>query len=101
MTQLAEDALHRVLEWMELQQPWYDRLYGQLGMALGLRPVLAWVAEQRRQYIVNMRKALYYLERRIVMSLPLAHRVSLLPGCLLYTSPSPRDGLLSRMPSSA
>ena len=22
-------------------------------------------------------------------------------GCLLYTSPSPRDGLLSRMPSSA
>ena len=27
-------------------------------------------------------------------------RVSL-PPCLLYTSPSPRDGLLSRMPSSA
>ena len=24
-----------------------------------------------------------------------------LTGCLLYTSPSPRDGLLSRMPSSA
>ena len=23
------------------------------------------------------------------------------PDCLLYTSPSPRDGLLSRMPSSA
>ena len=23
------------------------------------------------------------------------------PRCLLYTSPSPRDGLLSRMPSSA
>ena len=27
--------------------------------------------------------------------------VSLLKTCLLYTSPSPRDGLLSRMPSSA
>ena len=26
---------------------------------------------------------------------------SLLSACLLYTSPSPRDGLLSRMPSSA
>ena len=26
---------------------------------------------------------------------------ALLAGCLLYTSPSPRDGLLSRMPSSA
>ena len=25
----------------------------------------------------------------------------LYPTCLLYTSPSPRDGLLSRMPSSA
>ena len=27
--------------------------------------------------------------------------VGLLGPCLLYTSPSPRDGLLSRMPSSA
>ena len=27
--------------------------------------------------------------------------VDYLLGCLLYTSPSPRDGLLSRMPSSA
>ena len=31
------------------------------------------------------------------------HRIAYLRllGCLLYTSPSPRDGLLSRMPSSA
>ena len=28
-------------------------------------------------------------------------RVGLIENCLLYTSPSPRDGLLSRMPSSA
>ena len=28
-------------------------------------------------------------------------KASMLKGCLLYTSPSPRDGLLSRMPSSA
>ena len=27
--------------------------------------------------------------------------VLMLYSCLLYTSPSPRDGLLSRMPSSA
>ena len=27
--------------------------------------------------------------------------IQVLEGCLLYTSPSPRDGLLSRMPSSA
>ena len=28
-------------------------------------------------------------------------RIDQTGGCLLYTSPSPRDGLLSRMPSSA
>ena len=28
-------------------------------------------------------------------------RETIIDGCLLYTSPSPRDGLLSRMPSSA
>ena len=28
-------------------------------------------------------------------------RTKLSKACLLYTSPSPRDGLLSRMPSSA
>ena len=34
----------------------------------------------------------------------LSYLFSIVPsfiGCLLYTSPSPRDGLLSRMPSSA
>src|SRR5664279_1607326 len=40
------------------------------------------------------------LEHRLVMAMylgrPLVRR-----DCLLYTSPSPRDGLLSRMPSSA
>ena len=37
-------------------------------------------------------------------ALVLAHNKTLaaqLCNCLLYTSPSPRDGLLSRMPSSA
>ena len=29
------------------------------------------------------------------------NRPDVLSSCLLYTSPSPRDGLLSRMPSSA
>ena len=28
-------------------------------------------------------------------------KVTLVDGCLLYTSPSPRDATLSRMPSSA
>ena len=30
-----------------------------------------------------------------------SRRLELYKDCLLYTSPSPRDGLLSRMPSSA
>ena len=33
--------------------------------------------------------------------LKLAHTWGIHENCLLYTSPSPRDGLLSRMPSSA
>ena len=33
--------------------------------------------------------------------LPLPLKIQLSCFCLLYTSPSPRDGLLSRMPSSA
>ena len=37
--------------------------------------------------------------KRVQITLP---RISFeINGCLLYTSPSPRDGLLSRMPSSA
>ena len=36
------------------------------------------------------------------ISIPAGHDSKGYPlGCLLYTSPSPRDGLLSRMPSSA
>ena len=31
----------------------------------------------------------------------LTEEISVYQPCLLYTSPSPRDGLLSRMPSSA
>ena len=34
-------------------------------------------------------------------SQPLEPGAHPIPACLLYTSPSPRDGLLSRMPSSA
>ena len=36
-------------------------------------------------------------------SFPLLRKIYTIanPTCLLYTSPSPRDGLLSRMPSSA
>ena len=44
---------------------------------------------------------LYYLEVRQVFLDPKLSLKKLSEICLLYTSPSPRDGLLSRMPSSA
>ena len=40
----------------------------------------------------------FKLEKAFGITIP---RDELFPDCLLYTSPSPRDGLLSRMPSSA
>ena len=42
----------------------------------------------------SLKKNLYYHEVRV-------SDYPLFDYCLLYTSPSPRDGLLSRMPSSA
>ena len=39
--------------------------------------------------------------RDYVLEYPLHADFALIKACLLYTSPSPRDGLLSRMPSSA
>ena len=45
--------------------------------------------------------ALYHLAKKGWSDVVLVERKELTSGCLLYTSPSPRDGLLSRMPSSA
>ena len=41
------------------------------------------------------------VQRRREEAAGLAEAIDLHVRCLLYTSPSPRDGLLSRMPSSA
>ena len=84
-------------------------------------PWLAWLLEQREQGLSAKR-----IHQDLLVEYPAARAVSYdsvrrllkkhggarpvpfrrmesLPGfdCLLYTSPSPRDGLLSRMPSSA
>ena len=49
--------------------------------------------------LLTLKVLLISLALGLVLAIPLAlMRVS---RCLLYTSPSPRDGLLSRMPSSA
>ena len=41
------------------------------------------------------------LVKQVVDLLSEAIEIHEVASCLLYTSPSPRDGLLSRMPSSA
>ena len=49
----------------------------------------------------NIATCVEYLERMSKSNLLLEMELGITGGCLLYTSPSPRDGLLSRMPSSA
>ena len=41
------------------------------------------------------------LSKLVVETATAARKAATAKACLLYTSPSPRDGLLSRMPSSA
>ena len=41
------------------------------------------------------------LERDVLIKNGRIEKIEASIDCLLYTSPSPRDGLLSRMPSSA
>ena len=40
-------------------------------------------------------------ELTLLLDMTTSHSDVVTEDCLLYTSPSPRDGLLSRMPSSA
>ena len=53
-------------------------------------------AKTRRAPSQHCRDARVYVQTTTAM-----HDNAYPPSCLLYTSPSPRDGLLSRMPSSA
>ena len=58
-------------------------------------------ADQLRQMQDRNIKLLAQVARDLTLE-SIEHRVAeRAGGCLLYTSPSPRDGLLSRMPSSA
>ena len=51
---------------------------------------------------IDARKLIGYLPESVPLYTDMSVKEYLrYMGCLLYTSPSPRDGLLSRMPSSA
>ena len=58
-------------------------------------PVHWWAGKNINVYAVLVTKAEYEAHKGVDA------RDGRLYTCLLYTSPSPRDGLLSRMPSSA
>ena len=46
-----------------------------------LRTVVEWMELQRRQYILNMRKTLYYMHRRFFVEEPVMHVIQpILPG---------------------
>ena len=78
--------------------PWLERLNDIVGMLVEFPAALLVAAE----VVVLLMGVIwrYVLQTPLVWSDELAS-ILFLWLCLLYTSPSPRDGLLSRMPSSA
>ena len=71
------------------------------GGVVHLRPSGPADSDQIRAMHGRMSARSLYLRYFSVVNEVTANQVALFTGCLLYTSPSPRDGLLSRMPSSA
>ena len=70
-------------------------IYGGLNLCIGIMCLVGIFKENIGIFSIK-------LITFIVGSIALGRVIfSMLPTCLLYTSPSPRDGLLSRMPSSA
>ena len=71
--------------------PWLMPKFWQFPtVSMGLGPMLAIYQARYMKYLIN--RGLIKDEGRKVWAFL---------GCLLYTSPSPRDATLSRMPSSA
>ena len=74
---------------------WVSRVAAGFAVfALALQAGVAAAAEIRALMTIGVQSAVEEL-------IPAFEKASGHKVCLLYTSPSPRDGLLSRMPSSA
>ena len=63
--------------------------------------LVAWQDENQIDLITLKDNKPYSWQQIVATEADLLNHLSLSRTCLLYTSPSPRDGLLSRMPSSA
>ena len=71
-------------------------------IAASLRQQIAQrVAERRQQGLRTPGLAVILVGSDPASQVYVSHKRKDCEDCLLYTSPSPRDGLLSRMPSSA
>ena len=74
------------------------RLYNSLCIPILLYGAELWTLSKVE---LNMFERIHRKILRTVQGLPTRCHSSSLNSCLLYTSPSPRDATLSRMPSSA
>ena len=72
-------------------------------LALENNAIDTWLTNFNELEIITSNMELISLLDRPDLDIELKTKIikELLGTCLLYTSPSPRDGLLSRMPSSA
>ena len=78
----------------------YDLIVFYMGLELQSLALYV-LATFNRDNIKSSEAGLKYFVLSALSSGLLLYGCSLIYGCLLYTSPSPRDRLLSRMPSSA
>ena len=67
----------------------------------GFRVTDAGSAQEARRILKGMAFDILVVDVMMPGETGIEFLADLRKGCLLYTSPSPRDGLLSRMPSSA
>ena len=78
-----------------------------IGLVAGALGIVAWIPQIRDVWVHERHEGISLTTFSVVtvaLTLWLIYGIlveSLAMICLLYTSPSPRDGLLSRMPSSA
>src|SRR5680860_1572789 len=82
---------------------WFSALFGLLKNGNGQTTggLIGDLINKGVLILVNSSIAAFIYVLLILITLLFILRVSPFTVCLLYTSPSPRDGLLSRMPSSA
>ena len=72
---------------------------------ISVKQVMEYMGFESTQAVYKWEAGKCYPQADNLVALAILYNVSpmelLVEDCLLYTSPSPRDGLLSRMPSSA